>query len=135
MFVVNPTTPGKLVRRKCARRLSVEHSSSMFGHPCRNRTQDILLAKQASALRYLGVLAKDFASLCKQDSLAEWSKALASGASPQGRGFEPHSCHCHVPLKGHLCVDCQQGHTRACRMKNEVSKPKFTKMTAEWRSG
>jgi hypothetical protein len=25
--------------------------------------------------------------------LAEWSKALASGASPQGRGFEPHSCH------------------------------------------
>ena len=30
-----------------------------------------------------------------RDSLAEWSKALASGASPQGRGFEPHSCH-HV---------------------------------------
>ena len=28
----------------------------------------------------------------EQDSLAEWSKALASGASPQGRGFEPHSC-------------------------------------------
>ena len=28
----------------------------------------------------------------RQDSLAEWSKALASGASPQGRGFEPHSC-------------------------------------------
>ena len=27
------------------------------------------------------------------DSLAEWSKALASGASPKGRGFEPHSCH------------------------------------------
>ena len=25
--------------------------------------------------------------------MAEWSKALASGASPQGRGFEPHSCH------------------------------------------
>jgi hypothetical protein len=30
---------------------------------------------------------------CVHDSLAEWSKALASGASPQGRGFEPHSCH------------------------------------------
>jgi hypothetical protein len=29
----------------------------------------------------------------QRDSLAEWSKALASGASPQGRGFEPHSCH------------------------------------------
>ena len=26
------------------------------------------------------------------DSLAEWSKVLASGASPQGRGFKPHSC-------------------------------------------
>ena len=26
--------------------------------------------------------------------MAEWSKALASGASPQGRGFEPHSCQC-----------------------------------------
>jgi hypothetical protein len=24
--------------------------------------------------------------------LAEWSKALASGASPKGRGFEPHRC-------------------------------------------
>ena len=33
-----------------------------------------------------------------QDSSAEWSKALASGASPQGRGFEPHSC--HVSLLG-----------------------------------
>ena len=32
----------------------------------------------------------------KHDSLAEWSKALASGASPQGRGFEPHSCHSFV---------------------------------------
>ena len=31
--------------------------------------------------------------LLRHDSLAEWSKALASGASPQGRGFEPHSCH------------------------------------------
>ena len=29
----------------------------------------------------------------RHDSLAEWSKALASGASPQGRGLEPHSCH------------------------------------------
>ena len=27
------------------------------------------------------------------DALAEWSKALASGASPQGRGFEPHRRH------------------------------------------
>ena len=34
-----------------------------------------------------------------QDSLAEWSKALASGASPQGRGFEPHSCHFQLRLR------------------------------------
>jgi hypothetical protein len=27
----------------------------------------------------------------KKGSLAEWSKALALGASPKGRGFEPHS--------------------------------------------
>ena len=33
------------------------------------------------------------ASSSSHDSLAEWSKALASGASPQGRGLEPHSCH------------------------------------------
>ena len=34
-----------------------------------------------------------------QDSLAEWSKALASGASPQGRGFEPHSCHSLIRIR------------------------------------
>ena len=32
-------------------------------------------------------------TLLFKDDLAEWSKALASGASPQGRGFEPHSRH------------------------------------------
>ena len=37
--------------------------------------------------------------LCKRmvthiiDSLAGWSKVLAPGASPQGRGFEPHRCY------------------------------------------
>lgn len=36
------------------------------------------------------VLYKGYHSV--SDSLAEWSKALASGASPQGRGFEPRSC-------------------------------------------
>ena len=29
----------------------------------------------------------------KHDSLAERSKAVAQGAIPKGRGFEPHSCH------------------------------------------
>ena len=37
--------------------------------------------------------ALDGHTLChvEQDSLAERSQALASGASPEGRGFEPHS--------------------------------------------
>ena len=35
-----------------------------------------------------------------QDSLAEWSKGLAPGASPQGRGFEPHSCHSAIMHTG-----------------------------------
>jgi len=48
-----------------------------------------------------------------QDSLAEWSKALASGASPQGCGFEPHSCHCACLLilregRGRRSCDQQQ---------------------------
>ena len=38
----------------------------------------------------------------KHDSLAEWSKALASGASPQGRGFEPHSCQLARRQEGEL---------------------------------
>ena len=39
-----------------------------------------------------------------QDSLAEWSKALAQGASPQGRGFEHHSCHIatHTQTHAHM---------------------------------
>ena len=32
-------------------------------------------------------------AICVQDSLAERSKAVAQGAIPKGRGFEPHSCH------------------------------------------
>ena len=28
-----------------------------------------------------------------KDSLAKRSKAVAQGAIPKGRGFEPHSCH------------------------------------------
>ena len=35
----------------------------------------------------------DYDGACVHDSLAEWSTAMASGASPQGRGFETHSCH------------------------------------------
>ena len=49
----------------------------------------------------------------KHDSLAERSKAVAQGAIPKGRGFEPHSCHFQVGLafgsgvgwsKNHICI-------------------------------
>ena len=52
---------------------------------------------------------------CAQhDSLAEWSKALAQGASPQGRGFEPHSCHFdNLPWLG--CVLWLGGSNTGCR--------------------
>ena len=31
--------------------------------------------------------------------MAEWSKALALGASSKERGFEPHSCHFEVAVQ------------------------------------
>ena len=37
------------------------------------------------------------ACFAKHDSLAERSKAVAQGAIPKGRGFEPHSCHSLCP--------------------------------------
>ena len=57
-------------------------------------------------------------SVCIQDSLAEWSKALASGASPKGRGFEPHSRHSFLLLRndkiagGRVCETF--GHVAPC---------------------
>ena len=35
---------------------------------------------------------KQLSATSVHGSLAEWSKALAPGASPQGRGFEPLGC-------------------------------------------
>ena len=37
-------------------------------------------------------------------SLAEWSKALASGASPKGRGFESHSCHSFAHARPRILI-------------------------------
>ena len=48
-----------------------------------------------------------------QDSLAEWSKALAQGASPQGRGFEPHSCHIATHTHAHMHTHTQHKRTNA----------------------
>ena len=55
------------------------------------------------------------------DSLAEWSKALASGASPQGRGFEPHSSHqvaAGGPLDLGLNTLFRAGHAGNARARN-----------------
>ena len=38
------------------------------------------------------------------DNVAEWSKALASGASPQGRGFESHCCHTFLLSKVNIYI-------------------------------
>ena len=48
--------------------------------------------------------------MLRRDSLAEWSKALAQGTSPQGRGFEPHSRHLD---NGNLGGDGSFGHLRS----------------------
>ena len=54
----------------------------------------MMLQNTISARLHIGVLReRPRAAPRLQDSLAEWSKALAPGASPQGRGLEPHSCH------------------------------------------
>ena len=43
----------------------------------------------------------------EHDSLAEWSKALASGASPKGRGFESHRCQDSFAYSRHK--ECDRG--------------------------
>ena len=37
-----------------------------------------------------GLVNEEVSEKSKEDNVAEWSKALALGASPKGRGFEPH---------------------------------------------
>ena len=39
----------------------------------------------------------------RKDTLAERSKAVAQGAIPKGRGFEPHGCHF---LRSRSCWGC-----------------------------
>ena len=41
----------------------------------------------------MSFVCKRWSSSTRHDSLAERSKAVAQGAIPKGRGFEPHSCH------------------------------------------
>jgi hypothetical protein len=60
------------------------------------------------------------------DSVAEWSKALASGASPKGRGFEPHRCHlnfvCAPPFKESQTFDSQKNTSRGARTRDHGLK-------------
>ena len=62
------------------------------------------------------------------DSLAEWSKALAQDASPQGRGLEPHSCHafrCHwSPSRDNVHDNVNDpGRTRTCNLRLRKPMP------------
>jgi hypothetical protein len=52
-----------------------------------------MLMKQNKTLAGRKSRAELCRALTKQDSLADWSEALASGASPQLHVFEPTSCH------------------------------------------
>ena len=47
-----------------------------------------------------------------QDSLAAWFKALASGASPQGRGFEHHSCHFRIRVSQRMLTPNAPQHSQ-----------------------
>ena len=59
-------------------------------------------ADAIGAARYPDVFGASWSAATKHDSLAERSKAVAQGAIPKGRGFEPHSCH-FVTGHGHVC--------------------------------
>ena len=67
----------------------INAQSSKFPHYiCRTRQQDDLAADN-------------------MDTLAERSKAVAQGAIPKGRGFEPHRCHFDESCKpGYCCLIC-----------------------------
>ena len=56
-----------------------------------NPTADIFTAS-GKEQKYAGDVTGEGDVGC-HDSLAERSKAVAQGAIPKGRGFEPHSCH------------------------------------------
>merc|ERR1712242_82575 len=77
--------------------LPAELSRLMLDGRARNCLRATFCARDLVAPSSESGLLRGFAQMdvgicASQDSLAEWSKALASGASPQGHGFEPHSC-------------------------------------------
>ena len=78
--------------------LPKKHSPARIGNgspkPSRTKTHVILIKSRSHRKRQQCLCG--IGNRRDNDSLAEWSKALASGASPQGRGFEPHSCHFHM---------------------------------------
>ena len=44
-----------------------------------------------------------------QDNLADCLKTFDQGASPQGRGFEPHSCYQLHSVRGSICANTASG--------------------------
>ena len=64
-------------------------------------------------------------------NLAEWSKALASGASPQGRGFEPHSCHfLYFSLYDEACIVAQNKESLHEKMVPRGLEPRTLRLLA-----
>ena len=90
----------------------------MAPHDPASRQSYIFSINQSAPFVAQASVNKAEAYICpvSQDSLAERSKALAYGASPQGRGFEPHNCHIFTrPLhpgftfviSSHFAPECQ----------------------------
>ena len=70
-------------------------------------------------------------AICVQDSLAERSKAVAQGAIPKGRGFEPHSCHLCLHLASTLAsasVSLQDVCQISCPVENGTRHDKLPKI-------
>ena len=81
---------------KCALTVCA-HTTDMCGASCHG----VALGHRAVSSQgcALGPGVPGTAAVCfstSKDSLAERSKAVAQGAIPKGRGFDPHSCHLHM---------------------------------------
>ena len=84
------TEPGNL-RRRFARVVKGVDLRSTGGKSAWVRTPQLTCFGDEVKERSLS--GNDIESSGYHGSLAEQSKALAQGAIPKGRGFEPHSCH------------------------------------------
>ena len=91
-FVARPLSAGRAAAAGRGERRSLAHPRARL----QRRHQHVEARQSARPWLLYRSLPVPAGFMCREigmhDSLAEWSKALASGASPQGCGLEPHSC-------------------------------------------